>query len=175
MSIPKFLSCYICNVNAIPAPEGATEETRYVCAKCSPLGTAEGAFLARCQFDRGHARKPLLSRSGVKQFIATECDRIISIPSPLIEAARDRGEKWVLNASLENLHALPEKSKRCLLLTMWYGMRSEEVAKLLGTRAQTVRTNVFYAKKILANLNGPLNRVRDIRSGKRLHIEKPAT
>ena len=166
-----FLTCFMCKVTTIPAPEGATEETRYICAKCSGIsaGIKESTpHFDRCAFDRALASdQPAGNSFRDKDILGDGLDSLASKPSADVSSARQRGEKWAAHASPVNLRALPEKCRRALLLTMWAGLTSAEAGKIMEIEAQTVRYNAMRAKKLLAKFNGDINDVRDKRNDHR--------
>ncbi len=50
---------------------------------------------------------------------------------------------------------LPEKEQRVLILSAFEELSSVEIAQILGTTESTIRSRLFRARKLLANLLGP--------------------
>lgn len=146
----KCLTCYVCKTTAIPAPKGATAETRYICRNCSDVPTSikeSSPHFDRCVFDRALASdQPAGNSFRGKDILGDGLDRLASRPCRDIVSARQRGEKWAINATPHNLRALPQKCRQAFLLTMLAGLSSSEAGEIMGIKAQTVRWHVMQAK-----------------------------
>ena len=149
----NLIFCHKCRKNFIEAPEGANEKTRYVCRECSPVSFLVGWIFDRCQFDNvGHA--PSMSKEELLNLFAANEDDITLTPSTMILAARRSGHNWARHATPGNLSRLQPAVKRSFVMYYWCGLKSREIAELLGIRADQIRKNIAEAKQQLCPI-GP--------------------
>jgi hypothetical protein len=88
----------------------------------------------------------------------------------MVEAARQAGEPWALNATPENIRALdsffrkpnvpnPSKYREALLITMWGAFSFAQAAHVMETTEEGIHGLVKRAKKALAAMGrGSLDR-----------------
>lgn len=144
------LTCFKCGRNSIPAPEGTTEKTRYICKECSPVAPA----LVELDFDQMHngLMHPARARHAARRVASLTgeaLNQVLRLKPDYLRAARERGERWLLGASAENIRRLPERRRVCLIMTVWGGLSSAEAGEIIGVNAQSVRNAVMLAKKDL--------------------------
>lgn len=145
---PEWLTCWKCGNRGIPAPEGATPQTRYICPGCAPVNGDSLVHFDRCQFDR--PRGSQFSKENLLKFLESETEQVLQRSAPSVERARRKGAAWVLWATVDNLCQLPRRSRQALLLTAWCGLKSAEAAEIMETKPQTVRALAFYARRLLS-------------------------
>lgn len=157
-SAPKVLVCHKCRRNSIPAPEGSTAKTRYICKECSPLAidysacvTGELASLSSLPWVwQGDAARGVKPEDVLGKF-TQNIDEIISRPSSKILRARKAGHAWAINATPARLARLAPALRKSFVMAWWAGLKDHEIADLLEIRRDQVRKNICEAKKILAH------------------------
>lgn len=150
---PDTLTCHRCAEHSIPAPEGATAETRYVCPECSPLAE-EDIHFDRCQFDNASFGEARLSAGSmdILHSLQNGWKSIIRRCKPRAITSRDRGEDWIAKATHENLLRLTERRRLSLILTAWCGLTSPQAASIMGMKDYQVRMAVSEAKQKLIGM-----------------------
>ncbi len=143
--IGKELICWKCGVNSRPMPEGATHETQFICASCSPLGIVCGGQLDRCAFDnwaipeRWRIEDDLqFSFRDLVEYFVGHSEDVASVPSSRVLFYRQNGEAWAVNTTPKRVAALGKQERACFVAFYWAGMSSKEIAESLGITSQRV-------------------------------------
>lgn len=146
------ITCCKCLTVSIPAPEGTTPKTRYVCPACSPLSSDDIRFhYDRTQFDRCGPRAQINSLT----LIVEHQGELAKFSSVELVRNRRMGIAWAENATPERIMSLPIKQRLSFLTRMCVGMTATESCYALEDNFTCVENNLNYAKRSLCRVRTP--------------------
>lgn len=149
---PKFLVCHKCGLHSIPAPEGATHQTQYVCPACSPICPEDFNF-DRCQFDHAGIRpsSPGFAR-GARLLLNGHTGRLVDVPSARIIEAQQDHRIWALRSTRPNVMRLPEKVRDVFVGFYWSEMTEPELGSQLDLCPRQVRRLLRDGRNIISRM-----------------------
>ena len=170
------LICRKCKTNAIRAPRGATEKTRYICKDCLKLEPGSG--FVPVDFNRVYHppvsrrigrveqswwdRQCIANRARQHSNIDAEMAAVLELTQSQLEtllesAERDNplfqkysNQRWIRALCADNLMELQELERRCLVLVSIMGLSVKNAAQALHIRKETVEKSNLRAQRKLA-------------------------